>query len=241
MQDVCENASFWENTIYKGEFKTQFYYSSDYDFAYCKVPKGGSTFWTQTFSAYDGKTLDKHWAPIFSLCRPCEVNRFVLVKQEYFAKDVEHVLHGVRVEQDKLDTIMKGLYDHRVDDTVPGIVATVMYKIGVQPNVIACLGWKEVVRRIWVSCQIQGYIQENIPFPIERINTTSQYENSTLLINIIMDTIAANPMTPAVSKKQRRNALVNAYETIRSETIHAIQEVYREDFELYNYDTTPPK
>ncbi|XP_053387272.1 carbohydrate sulfotransferase 11-like [Mercenaria mercenaria] len=46
-----------------------------------------------------GKTLDRYWALIFSLCYPCAINPFILVKQETFARGVEFALLQLGVER----------------------------------------------------------------------------------------------------------------------------------------------
>ena len=76
-------------------------------------------------SASKGKSLDRHWTPTFSLCKPCDVNPLSIVKQETFSADVEYVLKEVRVTNDEFDVIYEALHDHRIDATIPGIVATV--------------------------------------------------------------------------------------------------------------------
>ncbi|KAL4216279.1 hypothetical protein ACF0H5_024004 [Mactra antiquata] len=49
VKQACRNVSFLEENIYAGKRTSHFYFSKQYNFALCKVPKCGSTFWTQTF------------------------------------------------------------------------------------------------------------------------------------------------------------------------------------------------
>ena len=74
------------------------YLSIDEDVSFCQTNVTFQAFLDFiTGQAYDGKALDQHQATSFSLCRPYDVNRFILVKQDSFARDVAHVLQGVRV------------------------------------------------------------------------------------------------------------------------------------------------
>ena len=75
--------------------------------------------------AREGKSLNRHWAPQFALCNPCEINVLSLVKQETFSADVEYVLKEVGVAKDEFDVIHDALHDHNIDVTIPGIVATI--------------------------------------------------------------------------------------------------------------------
>ena len=65
----------------------------------------------------EGKSLNRHWAPIFSLCNPCDVNVLSLVKQETFSADVEYVLKEVGVANDEFDVIYDALHGHRSNCT----------------------------------------------------------------------------------------------------------------------------
>lgn len=63
----CENFAAANKSVFYGKYSARFYYSKSYDFAYCKVPKVGSTFWTQLFTVLE---YDKEiWREIVSLPR----------------------------------------------------------------------------------------------------------------------------------------------------------------------------
>ncbi|XP_060592157.1 uncharacterized protein LOC132746899 [Ruditapes philippinarum] len=49
IKTVCKDTDIFRDLIYKGKNNTRYYYSKTYGFSYCKVPKSGSTFWTQAF------------------------------------------------------------------------------------------------------------------------------------------------------------------------------------------------
>ena len=110
-------------------------------------------------AAYDRKFLDKHWAPIVSLCDPCNVTPYALVKQESFSTDVEFVLQEIRIASDEFEVIHGALHDHRIEATVPGIIQTVLSR---KPQ---CKTKLDVARKLWLSFQIQGYIKLTFLFP----------------------------------------------------------------------------
>ena len=185
-----------------------------------------------------GKSLNSHWAPIFSLCLPCAVNSFILVKQETFGQDVEYALKKVGVEKEKLDYIAQALHDHRAELSLPGIIDTLFIKTNnsVTRN---CLDYMKYSRRIWISLQIQGFIDEHAKFPVEKFNQTN-LGNSTYCTQIVLQTIRDFPMTSKQKKEQRHRYLYKAYEAIKPETIQGIQELYKQDFELFEYSNLPP-
>ena len=187
--------------------------------------------------AREGNPLNRHWAPIVSLCNPCDVNVLSLVKQETFSVDVEYVLKEVGIANDEFDVIYDALHDHRIEASIPGIVTTVTER-GKWFN--RCLDAIEVARRIWVSFQIQGYIKEDIPFPTNTINSNKKAKNPEFLTNIILDTIKKHPMAPNNAKIQRRQALVRAFDGLPKDILDEVKQLYKQDFILFDYSFEPP-
>ena len=192
------------------------------------------------FRVKENKILNRHWAPIFSLCEPCKVNQYRLVKQESFSKDVEFILKELEIDPIKYKKIVNALHDHRVEITIPGILDTV-YKAHLGHTMLArCIGMSGVVRRLWTSFKIQGYIDERIDFPESQFSSEADFHNRTLLVEVILNTIKNNPLTSLESKKQRQFALVSAYKEVSDETIEGIKAIYKPDFVLFGYDTNQP-
>ena len=187
--------------------------------------------------AREGNPLNMHWAPIFSLCKPCNLNVLSLVKQETFSADVEYVLKEVGISNDEFDVIYDALHDHRIEATIPGIVTTVTER---GKWVRRCMDAIEVARRIWVSFQIQGYIKEDIPFPTNTINSNKKAKNPEFLTNIILDTIKKHPMSPYDAKIQRRQNLVRAFNGLSKDILDKVKQIYKQDFILFDYSFEPP-
>ena len=49
LQRACTDKDAYKDVMYKRQNSLVYYYSSKYNFSYCRVPKGGCTFWTQAF------------------------------------------------------------------------------------------------------------------------------------------------------------------------------------------------
>ena len=97
-----------------------------------------------------------------------------------------------------------------------------------------------IARRIWVSFQIQGYIKEYIPFPINTINSIEKAKDPKFLTDVILEIIRKNPMSPDDSELQRHRALVKAYDDLSQETLDKVKQLYRQDFILFDYSIEPP-
>ena len=184
-----------------------------------------------------GNTTDPHWAPISSVCNPCNVKAYILVKQESFGSDVEHTLKEFGIASDEFETIHEALVDHRVEATIPGMVRSVLVN---SHDAKHCMNKTEVLRRIWLSLQIQGYIRDNITFPDHILGIEATAQLDTVVSSVILHTIKKYPLTPEESKIQRHRALASAFAIVSTDVLEGIMDVYKQDFMLFNYSLTPP-
>ena len=343
LHDACKDTSLFQNIAYNRIRNTQvFYFSKKYNFNYCKVPKAGSTFWTQTltllesgsskeaqiyesskvsihknvsflkaivplgfskdhpahsvlvtrdpytrlFSAFvdlmyvgtsdhygkamrivkarrklrgntfvcanditfeeflnytidlvhAGKRVDRHWAPIYSMCNPCALDVLAIVKMESFAFDVAFTFKKIGVSNDTFEIILGGLEDKEKELVIPSIVNA---RLENETIPVKCMDKLERAHRLWTSLQIQGYVQDQIVFPFKHIKLDNDsYTES--VINIILKTIKEHPLTTAESLYQRHQALVKAYSGVRKSTINEIKRIYKQDFALFGYSDDPP-
>ena len=58
--------------------------------------------------------------------------------------------------------------------------------------------------------------------------------------DFILKTIKESPLTADESKEQRNRYLVNAFNKIDKKTIEGVQEVYKQDFVIFDYSFEPP-
>ena len=334
----CADSRLFRNQTYRGNNEIIYYFSPKYNFSYCKVPKVGSTFWTQVFTVltngseaaqyifkmtrryisrnlispstvefdskereksrsilisrdpysrlysafidkmylkgfskeavkvmkhqrnlpedvitcandvsfqeflneivenvYKGEPINRHWAPITAICKPCNTNVLALLKHESFSSDVEYSLKELGIARDEYAAIDDALHDdHRLENTLPG-----MAEITLASDTKGCKTRLETARRIWKSFQIQGYLRDEISFPSDIIDTDEK-ASSELLIDMVMKTIQDHPLSSDGSRRQRRHHLVKAYENIDTKTIDELKKIYEQDFILFNYSYEPP-
>lgn len=73
MRDACADKSLFLNQAYKGKPSLFYYFSPEYNFSYCKVPKVGCTFWTQVFTILrEGTNVTDH---VFGMARSAIHNK----------------------------------------------------------------------------------------------------------------------------------------------------------------------
>ncbi|XP_052787862.1 carbohydrate sulfotransferase 10-like [Mya arenaria] len=189
--------------------------------------------------ASQGKTLNRHWAPILSLCKPCDVVPISIVHQETFAKDLKFTLQQMKVNNDKYEFIMSSLQGNRVETELPGVIETVYSKVKklVKNN---CLNWTDLARRTWSAFQIQGFITNEVNFPSERFKNLTDPYFVVKVSEIILSEIHKHPMSKEDTHNQRNMALQAAYSDVSEETVVGIQQLYKEDFLLFGYSFVPP-
>ncbi|XP_052790939.1 uncharacterized protein LOC128224890 [Mya arenaria] len=189
--------------------------------------------------ASQGKTLNRHWAPMFSLCKPCDVVPISIVRQETFAKDVKFILQYLKVDEDKYEFIMSALQGNRVETALPSIIATVLNRVKtlVKDN---CLNWIDIARRTWSAFQIQGFIANEVNFPSEQFRNLTDPSDVVKVSEFIISEIYKHPLSKDESRNQRNMALQAAYSDVGEETIVGIQQLYKEDFLLFGYSFVPP-
>ena len=186
-------------------------------------------------SARENKTLNRHWTPIYSLCSPCDVNAIAVVKMESFSTDVKFILKNVGISKDKLDAIFEGLGHRRIDLTIHGLVPAIM-----SSKDYDCMNKTEIARRIWVSLQIQGFLDDKVDFPFDIVNSEEKAANRTFLTDLIVKTIKEHPMTSKESNVQKRRALVHAFAGVSENIIKEIRNLFKQDFALFQYSENPP-
>ena len=191
-------------------------------------------------SAQQGKRLDRHWAPIFTLCKPCKVRPLAILHQETFAQDVDFITKYMSVEKAKYDFIKNTLQGQRDEVSLPSIIGIILKRAS-KPSTLNCLGgWGEAMHRVWNSLVIQGFISVNAEYPSGLFAAMKDPSDGQEASEIILSVIAKHPMTSEEKHTQRNNALKAAYAKIEDKTINAIKQLYREDFDLFGYSNVPP-
>ena len=337
LHTACADSSLFDHITIKAKRTPQYYFSEEYNFSYCKVPKIGCSFWTQMFavlkngsqvarnvfnvprpyihrllgpqyklkyhsserkgspsvltardpyarlySAYvdkiflslfpaevlnikkrlqntntkcannvsfedflksivnatfEGKPVNRHWAPISSLCDLCNENVFAIVKQETFATDIEYTLKNLDVDEDEFQVIQDALREHTAERTIPDIIEEVL-KYGFQR--IICKTDIEIARDLWKTFQIQGYLRDDIPFPERLVTSENGKLSPEWFTDLVLRTIRDNPLTGKQSNEQRHRALVKAYTNVDKLTLNALVDIYKLDFHLFGYTDEPP-
>lgn len=186
--------------------------------------------------AADGKEINRHWAPVYLLCHPCDVRYDVIGKVETLTEDIKYTLNQARVSKtarNKLLTILQN------KTSTFGVLSTYMSKWNNKRKI--CPKLKEYLLKIWTALKYQGDIKHDIPFPTNAFSPLlTKNPDTPNIIDVFVQFVKRYKPTSEERKLQRRRALVEAYRSIKRSTIRRIQELYKLDFLLFRYKVSPP-
>lgn len=192
------------------------------------------------YAVMTGKTQERvnsHWAPIHSLCKLCDNNNYMILKQESFIEDVTDFLIKLNVSDEEFRGVRDLMTSKRIDATLPGIIKTAFERY---EKVTACMSRLQFLGKLWISFQIQGYIAENKTFPENRLREIADEQSVDYFCEFMVNAAKESNLTRVESKQQRLRYLTNAYHNISKKTVREIQQFYKIDFQMFGYSTEPP-
>lgn len=180
-----------------------------------------------------GYDTDLHWAPIFSICMPCESRIDLLAKQETFDDDAEQILRLVGVKKAVINNVKKASKEQLIDTSIRTLLHH--YIIRGHQAKTGCITELQLARKLWTAFQIQGYIHDNSKFPADLFQNVHQNNTETILRDAILKANTKNPISLEERSKQRQNWKLWFWRNISNKTIELIQSAFYEDFFVFDY------
>ncbi|XP_021367994.1 carbohydrate sulfotransferase 10-like isoform X2 [Mizuhopecten yessoensis] len=192
-----------------------------------------------TTKALQGSKINRHWSPVYTMCRVCDVEYQYAIQQETLTRDTEYIIKQLNISNEIKTTLTQMFHGPGPNKTMEGVIQTMWSAID-SPAMRACCSNKlAYFMKMWEGFKMQGYIRTNVSFPFSSFqkNNSVNVEGITKAVLAAMNT---NPLSSTERKAQRRQALVQAYAGMPRRIIAQIQEMYRMDFHLFGYDANPP-
>ncbi|XP_052806298.1 carbohydrate sulfotransferase 12-like [Mya arenaria] len=189
----------------------------------------------------DRKLTDLHWAPIYSICMPCDYKIDMVAKQETFNDDVEYILDKANVEQHIRDEVNKAINEQNlIEHSLQTLVGTYVTKGHHRPIIPkGCVSEKELARRIWHAFQIQGYIHNDVEFPEREFNDVTEEETEARLQKAVNEAVERRKLSGGERAAQRHAWMVKFWKGVSSEVLKMSHDAYYEDFFMFGYDIDP--
>ena len=184
-----------------------------------------------------GGSCDLHWAPIFSICLPCNTDINFVAKQETFNEDAEYILNYVGVEQPVKDEVKRAVGQNLIENSLGTLVHTYVSKGHSTKK--GCITEKDLAKKLWTAFQIQGYIYNGIQFPEHKFQDVSQANIKGILLNAVLDAVHKRKLSSAEREKQRHAWKVHYWQQVSKTTLDLVQDAYYEDFHVFGYNIDP--
>ena len=186
--------------------------------------------------AANGSKINRHWSPIYLLCRPCDVTYDVVSKIETLSNDMNYILNLSRVSNAAKEILQATLRSHT---NSYGILNA--YILQWKKHREKCPYLKDYMIKIWQALQFQGEVSTDLPLPMNEFDTILTNDpDINDVTGVLHRYVTQHQQTSKRRKIQRRKALVDAYKNISNSTIAKIQELFKLDFLLFQYDFSPP-
>ena len=181
------------------------------------------------------KSLDPHFAPMNTICDPCRFNFDYFGKLETFASDAEFIIEKLK-EKNKNISVNFANFDKE----------TALDRVNAQTNFLFAKlketkGLKypsyNFYLRVWRDLQIAGHLSKDVDMPIlksEQNLTLSKDE----FLNLVKYALS-RPMNQTLIKKQRGEALLQAYRSVPKEDLERLSKYVKKDCILFGYDERP--
>ncbi|XP_045172920.2 carbohydrate sulfotransferase 11-like [Mercenaria mercenaria] len=189
-----------------------------------------------TFIAENPATLNIHWTPFYRLCNPCHVKYDAIGKMETFSKDSKFILN--KLGHDMLVDDKQNSSKSRAKEEIRTLSK---YNFSFKNN--SCFFHKLIAKRLWSVFQMNGYIQKNIPFPLEMFSDKNFYlgsDNTTsVFIKYAFKALDSQTVSDHDLKEQKHQYMIDGYRTIPMSLLNQIRKLFQTDFELFGYDAEP--
>ncbi|KAK6189876.1 hypothetical protein SNE40_001851 [Patella caerulea] len=177
--------------------------------------------------------MNDHIRPIHRLCNPCDFKPHFVGKLETMASDSDTVLNSLNVTWGE-PTSWK---DHRTYQEMETIIEFNFHLVKDLRLLTRCLNPVSLGKRILRAFVLNGYIPQNeesvlvkkLPLMKER------------LLDLVWGVYRSTNRTQAKVKTQRQELKIKAFQTIPLQLMHKLQQIYRMDFELFDYRLDPPE
>ncbi|KAK7497986.1 hypothetical protein BaRGS_00010857, partial [Batillaria attramentaria] len=178
-----------------------------------------------------GVGVNYHFMPIYRKCSPCKMDFTFVGKMESFREDVDAVLKWAGVD---LAQLVDGDDDSFDKESDVSIMRDVMLRTLSQMNRYSpCFSAGQMLRRLWATFQIRGYLSIEEPFPL---TDEQAAQVSSLSFFALLNEAYIRSGSPELRKGQRRAAMLEAYYTLPRDLLSKLESFVDRDCKLFGYD-----
>ena len=182
-----------------------------------------------------GESLDGHFAPMNKHCDPCRFNFDYFGKLETFASDAEFIIEKLKEKNNNISVNFVDFDKDTALDRVNGATDFLFAKLK-ETEGLKYPSYNFYLR-VWRDLQIAGHLSKDLDMPISKSEqnlTISKHE----FLNLVKYALS-RPMNQTLVKKQRSEALLQAYRSVPKEDLERLSKFVKKDCILFGYDERP--
>ena len=175
------------------------------------------------------RQIDSHIVSINVQCSPCFHNYDIIGKMETFRMDAFSVFRRFGLN----DTIRNMEKTFESDYEMDAVLDSINSPFSWMGDITKCMEVDEGLKRIWRKLQIRGMLALENKFPFANsVNVTAN--------RFIDEVVKARSSTSKSLRKLSRNrAKIEIFRTVPIEDMRKLQQIYKLDFEMFEYDKEP--
>ncbi|XP_070173682.1 uncharacterized protein [Littorina saxatilis] len=184
---------------------------------------------------------DPHWSPVHLTCNPCLLRPQLVGKMDTFFQDAAYVLRTSGLGH-LLPESSRRQSSHVMDEVK--LLADYHFRLWDRRQALkACLDRVGLARRLWRAFQLNGYIPNSEPYPekllTDQLNEFTLSEARDIFTNHVISVSSASSLSRLEWLALRRRTMMAAYREVPIELLKLVQERFKLDFELFQYNPAP--
>ncbi|GFO48794.1 carbohydrate sulfotransferase [Plakobranchus ocellatus] len=175
---------------------------------------------------------DMHFIAMTQMCRVCDVEWDMVGQVEHSVPDLDFLSEKINVTsafQHRAGYSADNTNDVIVDSTTDVFTEWL-------DDIKNCMNVFDAGRIIWRKLQIRGIIYKDSPFPFSREDMDSM---TVIRFQDACRRAAADATDKTRLKKQKSDAISQAFSTVDLKDLEKLRSVYKTDFFLFGYDPNP--
>lgn len=181
------------------------------------------------------QNLDPHYINVFDKCEPCAVEFDYIGKMESFSEDAMFILKKMGLNSTVKTFSSPAVFKDM--STEDALMDTTTSPFAWKRSVLKTISWETALRRTWLKLQMRGIVDVDQKFenyiPKDKIGTMKDSEFQSIAHS------ARKRSDPEKLKRQKAEAMREAFLTLHINDIKLLRSLYKTDFELFNYDDSP--
>ncbi|XP_070181090.1 carbohydrate sulfotransferase 11-like isoform X2 [Littorina saxatilis] len=175
--------------------------------------------------------INEHFRSYSHQCFPCHVHYDFIGKMETFDQDVAFILRSVNVDPNNVYNVSgDGAFEEKnALNFMNGVVERAFGRW--HANCSTTL--YNMMRRIWVAFKVRGYVSLNLTFPLSMVEARS---TSVAAFKAIATKAYRDTPDHAATKKQRRQAFLEAYYSLPRPLLKKLEAYVADDCKLFGYE-----